>query len=178
MGQNEKTRVDSGNNQLGNRINMKNKYELIVTFNEYTGNFHREFNAFVLAVGCDHTSEDADTMLPAGTTAFLKINQDPDDVLDDLMEFYHHFYDEYGSNVSELTQVKNTKGKYECNGITVFFDKDPAEIMPIILKQLAAFPAAVAKASSFAPKKLKVLKVEFAKETITREVKEIKVLSE
>ncbi len=163
-----------GNNQLGNRINMKNKYELIVTFNEYTGNFHREFNAFVLAVGCDHTSEDADTMLPAGTTAFLKINQDPDDVLDDLMEYYHHFYDEYGSNVSELTQVKKGK-RYECNGITVFFDKDPADIMPIILKQLVAFPAAVAKEKTFAPKNLKILRVEFVKETITREVKEIEL---
>jgi len=165
--------VVSGNNQLGNRINMKNKYELIITFNEYTGNFHREFNAFVLACGGEYSREETNGLEALGTTAFLKINQDPDDVIDDLMEFYHHFYDEYGSNVSELTQVKNAKGKYECNGITVFFDKDPAEIMPIILKQLAAFPAAVAKASSFAPKKLKVLKVEFAKETITREVKEI-----
>ena len=154
---------------------MKNKYELIVTFNEYTGNFHREFNAFVLACGGEYSREETNGLEALGKAAFLKINQDPDDVMYDLMEFYHHFYDEYGSNVSTLTHVKNAKGKYECNGITVFFDKDPAEIMPIILKQLAAFPAAVAKASSFAPKKLKVLKVEFAKETITREVKEIKL---
>lgn len=155
------------------------KYELIVTFNEYTGNFHREFNAFVLGVASEYMDNQEKTLSNAiqdlTTTLINKDNEDVesalDDATDELMDYYHHFHDEYGMNVSELTQVKNAKGKHECNGITVFFDKDPANIMPIILKRIAAFP--VAATLRFAPNNLKVLKVEFVKETITREVKEI-----
>jgi hypothetical protein len=146
---------------------MANKrYKLIVKTNSYTGNFHREFNAYVFGCHSDCAHEWVEDLNKSFDKESKGIFSDNvDDNTDAFFELYHHFYDEYGSNISELSDFGgNGVGTL---GITVYFDKDPTKYLPFFMKRIESFPCALAKSWEFAEKNLKIESVELIEETTT-----------
>ena len=128
-------------------------YKLVVLFDSYTGNYHKQFNAFVLGVGQDYPDKDIDRLVKIAEKALGLKN---DDAIDDYQEFFHYFHDEYGSNVSELSHYVKKEGT---TGITVHFEKDPSKYIPIYMEQLASIRSICSKVGT-------CLKVELIEETI------------
>lgn len=151
---------------------MKEKYKLIITFSEYAGNFHREFNAFVLGFENECCHEHVENLVSEFT------NNLPEEGWDDVDQFYDEwqcdcldtFYDEYGLNVSELAHG---------NKIIVHFQRRLGKFMELVLKRLKQFPERMKKLKEetefFGDTNLKILKVELKKETITETTTEIKL---
>ena len=145
---------------------MKEKYQLIVYFNEYTRNFHREFNAHVFA----YDSQTHDWVAALADKANKELGGD--DVVEDWQfNYLDMINDEYGSNISALTHFKGEG--VGTNAITVFFIIDPTPILPVIFERMRTFPKALAKSWEFAPKKVKIEKVELMKQTITETTKQL-----
>jgi len=134
---------------------MSNKsYKLIVLFDSYTGNFHKEFNAFVIGAGMDYPDKDIDRL---ATLAEKALGLKNDDDIDEYQDMLYYFHDEYGSNVSALSDYVEGEGTM---GITVSFKHDPTKYIPRYMEQLASI-------RSICPKVGKCLKVELIQETIT-----------
>lgn len=134
---------------------MSNKsYKMAVVFDSYTGNFHKEFNAFVIGAGMDYPDKDIDRLVKIAEKA-LKLKTDDD--IDEYQDMLYYFHDEYGSNVSALSDYDKKDGTM---GITVSFKHDPTKYIPIYMKQLEKF-------HSVCPRAGKCLKVELIEETIT-----------
>ena len=131
----------------------KKSYKLIVLFDSYTGNFHEEFNAFVLGVGKDYTDKNIDRLVKIAEKA---LGLKDDDMLDRYQEIFNHFHDEYGPNVSELSHYAKDEGTL---GITVRFDKDPIKYVPVYMEQLTLFKSVCPRAGIF-------WKVELVEETV------------
>lgn len=133
---------------------MANKsYKLRVLFDSYTGNFQKEFNAFILGVGPEFPDENIDKLASLAEKALGLKN---DDAIDDYQDILYYSYDEYGCNVSELSHYEEDEGAM---GITVSFTKDPSKYIPIYMERLATFRSVCPRAGVY-------LKVELVEETI------------
>jgi hypothetical protein len=137
---------------------MKKKYQLIVHFNEYTGNFHREFNAHVFA----YDSQTHDWITTLCDKAIEELGGE--DAVEELHQKYLEFInDEYGSNISAITHYKRGQGTL---AITVYFTEFPEPILPTIYERIKSFPATLADTCKFGSKSVKVEKIELMEQTI------------
>ena len=85
----------------------------------------------------------------------LAIEELGEDFVDNLMEKCHHYYDEYGSTIGEIT------GK-EANDFVIYFDKKiTKEEFNIIHDRIYKFPKVLAKSWEFAPKNIEIKDVIF-----------------
>lgn len=157
---------------------MKKNYKLLVHFNEYTGNFHEFFTKYVCAF--DREAGDPDSVKKTLDYFFSDMDVSDDkkrmDAENEFCECFLNFYDEYGTTISELTIIpdKNKTEEYNCNGITVFFDKYPFPILPKIMERIKTFPEALASSNKrFSSMDVKVLKVELIEEEVTQTIKEL-----
>ena len=139
---------------------MANKrYKLVIKTNEYTGNFHKELNAYVFGYQPEYEPHEWIKGLEKNFREAAKgiFSNDPDENEEEFCEFYHYFYDEYGQNISELSNFAgNGIGTL---GITVHFEKDPMPLIPFFMERLKTFPQ-VEKDREFGSKNLKIKSVE------------------
>jgi hypothetical protein len=118
---------------------IQNKYELEVTFNEYVGNFEREFCAYVFGYaeyGCHDWVHKLQEMFG---------EEEGVEFADNFCEYLEHFHDEHGPTICYISNP--------CEILCVKFDKNPKEHIPMILRRIDKFPSVLATCWEFAPKK-------------------------
>ena len=129
------------------------KYELEVTFNEYVGNFEREFCAYVFGYsdyGChDWIQKLADNFeLEEGKEFMESFN-----------EYLAPFNDEHWLTICYIASE---------NVLCIKFEKNPMEHIPLLVRRMEKFPLVLAESWEFAPKTVKILKV-----TLNEEITDI-----
>lgn len=129
---------------------MKTRYILRVSFNDYVGNFQREFDAHVL----NHINDYYSGVLNAAIFYENK-NLDPDE-LHDIIE---PIYDEDDNLTLSLMQSERV--------LSVTFTENPVKFLPSILERIKDFCAEYINSDVWANKKLKVIKIRYFKEVTT-----------
>lgn len=129
---------------------MKHRYILRISFNDYVGNFQREFDAHVLNYINDYYSG----VLNA---AIFYENKNLDS--DELHDIIEPVYEDNNDLTYSLMQSERV--------LSISFTKDPIKFLPSILERIKDFCAEYINSDVWANKKLKVIKIRYFKEVTT-----------
>lgn len=129
---------------------MKTRYILRTSFNDYVGNFQREFDAHVLNYVNDYYSG------VLNAAVFYENRNLDSDELHDIIE---HIYDENGNLTPSLMQSERV--------LSVTFIENPVKFLPSILERIKNFCAEYINSDVWVNKKLKVIKIRYFKEMTT-----------